>query len=60
MIKFEDKTKEKCQDCSIFEPETNCTTFYGDNKIRQIVVNVYCANCDICDEIEQYLDGGKR
>lgn len=47
--------KEKCQDCPMCSPETTCNKFYGDNKVVVTVISVYCANHDICDEIELYL-----
>ena len=31
MIEIKDDTKEKCQDCPMFSPETTCNKFYGDN-----------------------------
>lgn len=52
--------KEKCQNCQKCSPELTCTKFYGDNKVVTTVISVYCANCDICDEIELYLEGRKR
>lgn len=32
MIEIKDDTKEKCQDCPMFSPETTCNKFYGENK----------------------------
>lgn len=52
--------KEKCQNCQKCSPELTCTKFYGDNKVVTTVISVYCANCDICDEIELYLEGRKE
>lgn len=52
--------KEKCQNCRKCSPESTCTKFYGDNKVVTTVISVYCANYDICDEIELYLEGRKE
>lgn len=52
--------KEKCQNCPKCSPESTCTKMYGDNKVVATVISVYCANYDICDEIELYLEGRKR
>lgn len=37
MIEIKDDTKEKCQDCPMFSPETTCNKFYGDNKVVKTV-----------------------
>lgn len=60
MIEIKDDTKEKCQDCPMFSPETTCNKFYGDNKVVKTVVQIYCENRNNCDAVEQYLEGGKE
>ena len=60
MIEIKDDTKEKCQDCPMFSPETTCNKFYGDNKAVKTVVQIYCENRNNCDAVEQYLEGRKR
>lgn len=61
MIEIKDNTKEKCQDCPMFSPETTCNKFYvyGDNKVVKTVVQIYCENRNNCDAVEQYLEGRK-
>ena len=60
MIEIKDDTKEKCQDCPMFSPETTCDKFYCDNKVVKTVVQIYCENRNNCDAVEQYLEGRKR
>lgn len=60
MIEIKDNTKEKCQDCPMFSPETTCNKFYVDNKVARTVVQIYCENRNNCDAVEQYLERRKR
>ena len=54
MIEIKDDTKEKCQDCPMFSPETTCNKFYGDNKVVKTVVQIYCENRNNCGAVLRY------
>ena len=51
---------EDCEICQVFEPSTNQTRMFGDDKCLVNEITVTCSRYGICREIRRHIESNKE